>query len=76
MHLLQASNRLVEAEPLSRRELEILLRASAASGYEHPYRRTALASHVALLKQLGRSESEIDRELQSILESCGFNPPA
>ena len=54
--LLQATNRLAEAEPLMRRALEILL---ATLGREHPpHTQIAQRNYVRLLEALGQTLAE------------------
>jgi len=57
--LLQATDRLAEAEPLMRRHLEIFLRFTVITGHEHPHLRAALGNYAGLLEAMGRSQAEI-----------------
>ena len=52
-------NRLAEAEPLSRRHLQIFAEFGHCTGYEHPHFRAAIEHYTALLKAMGMSEDEI-----------------
>src|SRR5260370_11511180 len=61
--LLFDTERFAEAEPLSRRQMEIFLSVSASSGREHPLLRKALDHHFELLMRVGRSEGESHREM-------------
>jgi hypothetical protein len=67
--LLQDTNRLEEAEPLSRRHLLILL-AFSKQGFEHPHLQDALANYISLLQAMGRSEDEINAKVQEIEASA------
>ncbi len=62
--LLQATNRLAEAEPLSRRMVGIFLDFTHMTGHEHPHLQTALANYSGILKELGRSDDDIEAELE------------
>jgi hypothetical protein len=64
--LLQATNRLAEAEPLMRRNVEILITFSD-QGFQHPNLDTGLSNYVSLLQALGLSKYEIQAKLQSFL---------
>src|SRR5205814_175231 len=61
--LLQATNRPVEAEPLMRRGATILLDFTRRTGYEHPHQQRILQNYTNILKTLGRSEADIQAEL-------------
>jgi hypothetical protein len=63
---LRATNRLAEAEPLSRRQLEIFLQFTVAIGHEHPYLRAAIANYAGLLGEMGRSPAQIRSQLEGI----------
>ncbi len=54
-----AGVQLSDAEPLSRRVLEIFLQFRAATGHEHPHQRAAIANYVGLLGEMGRSPAQI-----------------
>jgi tetratricopeptide (TPR) repeat protein len=64
--LLQATNRLAEAEPLMRRVVEIFI-AFGQQGFQHPNLEDGLGNYFSLLQALGLSESEIQAKLQSLL---------
>jgi hypothetical protein len=64
--LLKGTNRLAEAEPLTRRHVVIFLEFTRRTGHEHPHLRAGLANYVALLRQLGRSEADIQAELEGL----------
>jgi tetratricopeptide (TPR) repeat protein len=65
--LLRATNRLAEAEPLSRRHVAIFLNFTRRTGHEHPHLRAALANYRGLLEALGRSENDIQAEIDQLL---------
>ena len=58
--LLQATNRLGEAEPLMRRALAIFLAFQRDTGHAHPHRDAAIANYRGLLAAMGKTEAEID----------------
>lgn len=64
--LLQATNRLAEAEPLSRRMVAIFLMFTRRTGHQHPHQQAVLANHRRLSKALGRSEADIQAELDKL----------
>ena len=64
--LLRNTDHLAEAEPLSRRMAGIFLAFTRRTGLEHPHLRTALGNHTALLRALGRSEEDIQAELEQL----------
>ena len=72
--LLQATNRLGEAEPLSERSLQIFLRFTQATGHEHPHLRAVLANHRGLLAAMGQDPDEISRRLSEIARPFGIAP--
>jgi tetratricopeptide (TPR) repeat protein len=67
--LLYNTNRLAEAEPLSRRHLRILAEFGHRTGHEHPHFRTAINNYAGLLSSMGLSEAEILARLRSATES-------
>lgn len=69
--LLQDESRLDEAEPLSRRQLEILLRSTRDVGRPHPYLRAGINNYAGLLREMGRSEEEIRKELGALVAEYG-----
>jgi len=69
--LLQATNRLEEAEPLSRRSVEILLRFGAATGHEHPHLRATIANHESLLTEGGLPSEQVAARMEEILSGHG-----
>jgi hypothetical protein len=67
--LLQATNRLSDAEPLSRRVLEIFLQFTAATGHEHPHLSAAIANYSVLLEEMGRSPAQIRAQVEGVVQS-------
>jgi hypothetical protein len=67
--LLQATNRLSDAEPLSRRHLEIFLQFTGATRHEHPHLSGAIVNYSVLLEDLGRSPAQIRAQLEGIVQS-------
>ena len=63
--LLQATNRLQEAEPLMRRALEVFI---GSLGVEHPRSRTVAENYSVLLQAMGRTGDEIKGEFASLLQ--------
>jgi hypothetical protein len=77
--LLQATNRIAEAEPLTCRALAILLRFTRATGHQHPGFRIVLRNCSARWKQLSASDEEIRVRLQTMIEEADIpaeNAPA
>ena len=66
--LLSDTNRLAEAEPLSRRHLRILAEFGHRTGGEHPHFRTAINNYSYLLSAMGLSEAEIGARVRSAIE--------
>ena len=66
--LLQATNRLDEAEPLMRRALVILVTFGRQTGYDHPNLRMFAENYRGLLTKLGRSPKQIEDELRGLIE--------
>jgi len=64
--LLQDTNRLQEAEPLSRRALAIFLDVTGRTGHPHPRLDAVLANYTGILRDLGRSEADIQAELGAL----------
>ena len=67
--LLQATNRLAEAEPLMRRVVEIFI-AFSQQGHQHPHLEAAFGNYYSLLKDMDLPEAEIKAKLQ------GLSPPS
>lgn len=69
--LLQATNRLAEAEPLSRRATLILARSL---GWQHPNTKIVSSNWTAMLSELGKQpEAELKR-LQAVTQSVPDTP--
>ena len=68
--LLKATNRLAEAEPLSRQMVEILLLFTAQTGHEHPHLDAAFENYKGLLAAMGRDETAQQVEIDSVIESA------
>lgn len=64
--LLQATNRLSEAEPLMRRHLVIFLDFTRRTGHEHPHLQAAFENYSYLLREIGKSEAEIEETLTAL----------
>jgi len=72
--LLQETNRLSEAEPLMRRMVEIFLKFTADTGHSHPRLQAGLGHFTELLKALGRSEAEVQQEVNDLYAKYGVSP--
>jgi hypothetical protein len=70
--LLQASNRLSEAEPLMRRMVVIFLAFERATGHAHPNRDTALGNYAGLLAAMGQSKPEIAATIDGLRREAGL----
>ena len=70
--LLQATNRLTEAEPLMRRVVEIFLSFTAQTGHEHLHLRAAIGNYAALLKQRGDNPEEVSAKLNAVAARYGL----
>jgi len=63
--LLQATNRLAEAEPLMRHSFVIFL---SSLGLDHPNSQTAMKNYTTILQDQGLSEEAIQAQLASLLQ--------
>jgi hypothetical protein len=70
--LLQATKRLAEAEPLTRRMVMIVLRFQRDTGHPHPHRDTAMQNYAILLSELGRDEAAIRSAIESAHREAGL----
>ncbi len=70
--LSHALNRLVEAEPLMSRMVEILLRFTQTTGSPHPNLHAAYGNHAGLLRAMGHSEDEVRRILTELASRYGL----
>lgn len=64
--LLRVTSKLSDAEPLCRRAVAILLTFTLKSGHEHPYLRLQRENYVVLLKESGKTDSEIEALLAEL----------
>ena len=71
--LLQATNRLAEAEPLMRRALLILLKFTHETGHLHPGLSVALKNYSGLLKEMSLGDEEIRKRLVQVGIDAGFD---
>ncbi|MEO0094213.1 MAG: hypothetical protein ABIK67_08185 [candidate division WOR-3 bacterium] len=62
-----------EAEPLSRRALAILLKFTQRTGYQHPYLQVMVQNYAVLLRELGKEEEDIRRELEALGRRYGVD---
>lgn len=62
---LHATNRLSEAEPLSKRHLLIFL-AFLRQGFQHPHLQDAIGNYAALLSMMGHPEEDIQTKLKAL----------
>ncbi|HKI05713.1 MAG TPA: tetratricopeptide repeat protein [Thermoanaerobaculia bacterium] len=69
--LLHATNRLAEAEPLMPWMLAILLDFARRTGHDHPHLQTAIGNYAGLLRDMGRSETEIEEAIEALVRSPG-----
>jgi tetratricopeptide (TPR) repeat protein len=72
--LLQDTNRLGEAEPLMRRALAIVLEFEQRNGYKHPNQAKASKNYEAMLRELGRSDAEIEAAMRLLKQEAGLRP--
>ena len=70
-HLLQATHRLADAEPLLRRVVMIFLKFTRATGHAHPHLRDAIANYRHLLLQQGAGPLRVQRRLREIAADAG-----
>ena len=64
--LLQATNRLADAEPLMRRALEIFLKFTRSTGNPHPNLQVAVTNYAGLLLEMGWTEEQVLARLREI----------
>ena len=57
--LLKDTSRSAEAEPLTRRMVEIFLKFTRSVGYPHPLLQRAINNYAGLLQAMGRSREQI-----------------
>ena len=71
--MLQATNRLGEAEPLMRRMVEILLKFTQTTGHQHPHLMDALNSCAGLLMEMGDTKPRAQEKLRNLAEPYGLS---
>jgi tetratricopeptide (TPR) repeat protein len=64
--LLEVTNRLGDAEHLSRRHVKIFIDFTRCAGHEHPHLRAAFGNYAGILKAMGKSEAEIEIEIDKL----------
>jgi hypothetical protein len=72
--VLKDTHRLHMAEPLFRRALLIIIRCGLATGYGHPSFALSQSNYGCALRDLGRTQAEIDAALNSIAEEAREPP--
>ena len=71
--LLQATNRLAEAEPHSRRAVEIVLKFRKGTRHEHPHQQAFVGVYEGLRQAMGRSDAEVRQEVTDLLAEYGLS---
>ena len=71
--LLQATNRLEEAEPLMKRVLLIILAFTRSTGHVHPHLKQACVNYITLLQARDLSDEEVRERLLSLGVDAGFD---
>jgi hypothetical protein len=71
--LLQATNRLGEAEPLFARSLVILLKFTRFTGHIHPRLQTVFRNYSGLLAEMGLSQEEFENSISALGVNAGFD---
>ncbi|MBW2738967.1 MAG: tetratricopeptide repeat protein [Deltaproteobacteria bacterium] len=71
--LLQATNRLDEAEPLSRRMVEIFLQFTHETGHPHPHLQAAINNYATLLQAMERTTEDIRSTLEELYQRFGVD---
>ncbi|MBW8878213.1 MAG: tetratricopeptide repeat protein [Acidobacteria bacterium] len=67
--LLKNTNRPTEAEPLMRRALANLLEFRHRTGHEHPNLAAVLKNYTEFLKEMGKSDAEVDATIEMLARS-------
>jgi hypothetical protein len=70
--LLQANNRLVEAEPLMRRALLILLKFTHATSHTHPELRKFIENYRYFLGEMKLTKAQIIERINTLGPEAGF----
>ena len=65
--LLQASDRLAEAEPFMRRALEIFVAFTVKTGHPHPHLEAVTKNYRRLLIKMGDTEEQAEKKIAKIL---------
>ena len=68
--LLQATNRLKEAEPLMRRVLRILFIFQKNTGYSNLHVEVSVNNYTRLMRSMGQDPEQIDLTLEGIYPGC------
>ena len=71
--LLQATNRLEEAEPLMRRVVVIFLKFTRSTGHLHPHLKDAFGNYRSILEAMSLSEEEIARRIAEVGKEAGLD---
>ena len=66
--LLQATNRLAEAEPLMRRHVKIFIQFGKSTRHQHPHMEAAFGNYYGLMQKMDLDEAEIEKRLYSLLD--------
>ena len=69
--LLQATNRLEEAEPLMRRVVQIFAMFSGLTGHRHPHMDAAMSNYIGLLMAMGQSQDAAMASLVEVVKGEG-----
>jgi hypothetical protein len=64
--LYKDTNRSTEAEPLCRRNLEILIEFSRQTGHPHPYLMNAATNYAKLLMEMGLTKEQADAKVKAM----------
>ena len=67
--LLHATNRIEEAEPLSRRMLVILLKVTRDTGHPHPHLMDAINNYGGILMALGHTQEQATAEVEALVDA-------
>jgi hypothetical protein len=60
------------AASVMRRNLELNLQFTAATGHEHPHLRAVISNYAVLLGEIGRSPAQIRAQLEGVSRSFGM----
>ena len=69
--LLQATNRLAEAEPLMRRVVGIFIDFTVQTGHPHPHLNGAINNYGGLLMEMGETEAVVREKIGKLLGPLG-----